>query len=106
VASDAGAKDSKPRGAKPPMHLLPVRSLWGIARAFGHGRAKGYERDSWRRAREDWRDAYASAAMRHLCAVMDGEVIDPESGLPHVYHLGATVLILIWHHDEDARDEA
>jgi len=83
------------------MYLLPVRSLWGIAKAFGHGRDKGYERDSWKHARDDWRDAYTSAAMRHVCAIMDGEATDPDSGLPHAYHLGATALILIWHHDED-----
>jgi len=100
--------DAKPRGTKAPVHLLPARALLRVAEAFGHGVAKGYGRDSWKHAREDWRDVYAGAAFRHLAAILDGERLDDGpggSGLPHAWHLGACALILIWHDDREGANQ-
>lgn len=49
----------------------------------------------------NWRGGIAysrliSAAYRHLGAINRGEDIDPESGLPHVYHLACNVMFLSW----------
>lgn len=38
---------------------------------------------------------YVAAIMRHLNAFRDGENDDPESGLPHLAHIGASVNILL-----------
>jgi len=42
---------------------------------------------------------YISAIKRHLAAIHRGEWIDPESGCPHVAHIGASCCILM---DADA----
>lgn len=41
---------------------------------------------------EDWR--YFNAMMRHVRAHQKGEMIDPESGLPHLSH--AACCLLMW----------
>ena len=38
---------------------------------------------------------YYSAAMRHLFALLDGQELDTESGLPHLAHASACLAILI-----------
>lgn len=78
---------------KPPMHLLEREFLEGTARALGFGNQKY--------AAFDYRDGttvsqFTAAAMRHLVAFMDGEDIDPESGLPHLWHLGGSVNVLCY----------
>ena len=38
-----------------------------------------------------------AACFRHLLAIMRCEDIDTESNLPHVHHLGCSVMFLSWH---------
>ena len=40
--------------------------------------------------------ALYDATMRHLLAWMSGEDLDPESGLNHLFHAGASLNMLIW----------
>jgi hypothetical protein len=52
-------------------------------------------------AAHNWRGGIAysrliGAAYRHLGAINKGEDIDPESDLPHVYHLACCVMFLSW----------
>lgn len=42
-------------------------------------------------------DRYYAAAMRHMTAIRKGELDDPESELPHVYH-AVTSLLMMGHH--------
>jgi hypothetical protein len=50
--------------------------------------------DNWRGGIQYTR--IISAIHRHLAAIQEGEDIDPESGLPHVYHIGCNVQFLGW----------
>lgn len=49
----------------------------------------------------NWRDkevvfsVYYSAAMRHMFSLLDGQELDPESGLPHLAHAMACLAIII-----------
>ncbi len=79
---------------KPRMELLSRVALEGCARVLTFG-AKKYASDNWRNGFK-WR-RLIGAAMRHLTAIMDGEDIDPESGLPHVDHLACCVMFLSEH---------
>jgi hypothetical protein len=47
-------------------------------------------------ASDDWRTtlrgAHYDAIYRHLLAILDGETLDPESGLPHLWHIATNVM--------------
>ena len=87
---EAGTKYDK---EKPMMFLLDPSFLEGLAEVLTFG-SKKYNSHNWRGG-----IAYSrliSAAYRHLGAINRGEDIDPESGLPHVYHLACNVMFLSW----------
>lgn len=86
--NDLGAKFDHD---KPPMHLLDAPFLEGVASVLGFG-ANKYAAHNWRNGIATSR--LISAAYRHLGAINKGEDVDPESGLPHVYHLGCCVMFL------------
>lgn len=76
---------------KPPLALLPSTALLGAARAFGHGTRK-YTPHNWRRGIAFSR--LISAAWRHLAAFNDGVDVDSESGLHHLDHALANLMML------------
>lgn len=73
------------------MALLPPEALNEVAKIFTYG-CKKYGAHNWRAGLAHSR--LISAAMRHLCAYNSGEDIDPESGLPHIAHAAANLLML------------
>ena len=83
--------------------LLPWSAAREIVRVLQFGAAK-YGDDNWRHV-TDARRRYFSAAIRHLAAWWDGEKRDPESGLPHLAHAGASILFLLVI-DEESRESA
>lgn len=76
---------------KPRTDLLDPLALEGIARVLSSG-AKKYAAHNWRGGLHYSR--LIGACLRHLFAIMRGEDTDPESGLPHVDHLGCSVMFL------------
>lgn len=93
----ADTKDGNPKdliGAKKlPLGLVPDTATAWTAMALLHGALKY--------GRYNWRDAgvrvsiYVDALRRHVAAYWNGEDLDPESGLPHLAHVGACVNILL-----------
>ncbi len=83
--------------AKAPLHLIPAPALAAMSMAFLEGREK-YGQYNWRvtgvRA-----SIYHAALLRHMLAWFDGEYVDPDSGLPHLWKAIACLAILI---DADA----
>ena len=77
---------------KAPIHLIPYEAIEMIAMALGYG-AKKYGEYNFRKGIL-WSRIF-SAMMRHAWAFWRGEDNDPESGLPHLAHLGACVVMLI-----------
>lgn len=88
MAELKGAKNDQ---EKPRVELLPAAPLLGIAQVLTFG-AKKYAAHNWRGGFEYSR--LLGAIGRHFLAILEGEDIDPESGLPHVDHLGCEVLFL------------
>ena len=74
------------------MELLPTEALESIAEVMTFG-AKKYGDHNWRNGL-DWTRLVGSS-MRHLSSWVGGEELDPESGLSHIAHLGANVLMLM-----------
>jgi hypothetical protein len=78
---------------KPRTDLLDPDFLTGVSDVLGFG-AKKYAAHNWRRGISFSR--LLGAILRHTFAIMRGEDTDPESGLPHVDHLGCSVMFLSW----------
>jgi hypothetical protein len=80
--------------SKLPIDLLDPVALEGIAAVLAFG-AKKYAAHNWRGGFK-WSRLIA-ALLRHVFAIMRGELIDPESGLPHIDHVGCCWMFLSNH---------
>lgn len=78
---------------KAPLDLVPWGAVVQVAPVFAVG-AKKYGPHNWREYKIQ-RMTYLAAALRHLFADIDGQTIDPETGLPHVAHAIAGLMILL-----------
>lgn len=84
-------KATKHDSEKPRMDLLSSRWLLGTSRVLTFGMRK-YAAHNWRKGLESSR--LYSALQRHLVAWNDGEDLDSESGLPHLYHAACCLMFL------------
>ena len=89
MRANVGRKDDAGRDR---WDLLPTRSLRAIVRVLTSGAAK-YGDENWRRVSRP-RARYYAAALRHLAAWWEGELMDPESGHPHLAHAACCLLFL------------
>lgn len=64
----------------------------GIASVLTFGAAK-YAAESWRDVPQA-KPRYFAATIRHILAWWGGELIDPESGLPHLHHAACNLMFL------------
>ncbi|MBT8169865.1 dATP/dGTP diphosphohydrolase domain-containing protein [Falsiruegeria litorea] len=78
--------------AKVPFQALPFAVLAELAVAHGEGALK-YGRHNWRSG-EVVASTYYAAALRHLFAWIEGEDIDPDSGLSHLTKAMASLGVL------------
>jgi len=69
---------------KPRYDLLPPIAIDYMAKVLTFG-AKKYKPEGWRTV-ENAIPRYQAALLRHSFAMLRGEVLDPESGLPHAAH--------------------
>lgn len=69
---------------KPRMHLLPPKATIEVAKVLTFG-AQKYDEENWRKL-DKLQERYTSGALRHIFAHMDGEQLDPESGISHLAH--------------------
>lgn len=87
---ELGRKDDK---GKSRVDLVDPEFLLGLGNVLGFGASK-YAAHNWRNGINASR--LIAAAYRHLGAINAGEDLDPESGLPHVHHLGCCIQFLDW----------
>ena len=90
--------DLKPVGVKAPMNLLPAAPLRAIAAAMEHGAVK-YAKWNWQDDTDQATiDELLAALLRHTTAASDPSQsnYDDESGLHHLTHAGACVMILLF----------
>lgn len=92
-----------PTPTKPDYTLLPKAGLDLAAAALQSGAAKYSSPVNWRGQRQR-RDVLASA-LRHIHAYLAGEDTDPESGVCHLGHAAADVLIAGYFHAKGTRDD-
>ncbi len=98
VAADAPARGElnvgrKDDAGKLRYTLLPIGALTSIVRVLEFG-ARKYGADNWRMV-DDGAGRYTEALLRHIMAYLEGERLDPESGLPHLAHAGCCILFIL-----------
>lgn len=74
------------------MELLPLPTLENIAKVMTFG-ANKYADNGWK-SLPNADERYLGALLRHLAAIQKGEVLDPESGLPHIDHVACNAMFL------------
>lgn len=78
---------------KPRPSLVPPKIIWAITEVREFGCKKYKDPDNWRTVKlEQYWDAY----LRHtLKAWADPYAVDPESGLPHLWHAACNLSFII-----------
>lgn len=101
-AKELGMRENK---GKPKMSMLleAAEAQRGIAAVLTFGADK-YDRANWLKGVKV--TECADSLLRHLTAFLSGEDLDPESGLPHVDHIGCNAIFLaqMFHTRKDMDD--
>ena len=74
--------------------LVHYKSLEPMVEVLEFGALK-YAPKNWQKPME--LDEILDSMQRHLAALMDGEELDPESGLPHIGHLMCNGMFYSYH---------
>lgn len=82
---------AKKDDGKPRMDLIPPEALMALGEVLGFG-ARKYADRNWEQGM-DW-GRFVGAAMRHFVAWQAGEDEDPESGMPHLWHVLTNIAFL------------
>jgi len=75
--------------------LLPIDALEETIKVFMFGEKK-YGRFNWQGKLENFNRRQYNAIMRHLHAWKNGEPCADDSGLSHLAHACADIMMLIW----------
>lgn len=74
--------------------LLPLNLIEMVVKVFHFG-AKKYGENRWQNLPDAY-NRYKGAMLRHIVAHEKGEVLDPESGLPHLAHMAWNALAILF----------
>lgn len=85
-------KDAKHDQGKPRPTLVPVSVVGAITAVREYGTKKYGNPENWREVEPQ---RYRDALYRHWLAYLSKEKNDPESGLPHLWHLACNAAFLI-----------
>lgn len=77
---------------KPRPTLVPPSLVMAVARIREYGCQKYTDPENWKQVEPQ---RYRDALYRHLLAYLRGEHNDPESGLPHLWHMACNIAFLI-----------
>ena len=80
VTEESGGMKADGNKIRP--ELFPLETMMAISDVLTFG-AEKYEDNNWKKVNPE---RYKGALLRHLAAIEAGEVIDPDSGLPHIDH--------------------
>ena len=85
-------QEAKADGGKIRPTLCPVSLIRAVAEVREYGCRKYHDPDNWKKVEPR---RYREALYRHWLAFLDGEELDPESLLPHLWHIACNVAFLI-----------
>lgn len=89
-------KDHKPR-----WELLPLPLMEEIVKVYTFG-AEKYAPNTWQHL-EDGYNRYKAALFRHIAAYEKGEMLDPESNLPHLAHAAWNAIAMLHFSTKEAK---
>ena len=93
VAFQQADQSAKTDAGKIRPTLVPPALIEAVAAVREYGCSKYHDPDNWRRVEPQ---RYRDAAYRHWLAYLKNpEACDPESGLPHLWHLACNAAFLI-----------
>lgn len=72
--------------------LVPPSLVLAVAAIREYGCKKYHDPENWRKVEPQ---RYRDAMYRHFLAYLSGETHDPESGLPHLWHMACNAAFLI-----------
>ena len=85
-------QEAKADAGKPRPTLVPVSLIKAVTAIREYGCQKYRDPDNWKRVEPE---RYKDAAYRHWLNYLEGEREDPESHLPHLWHLACNIAFLI-----------
>lgn len=88
----AADQDAKADKGKQRPTLVPVSLIKAVGAVREYGCEKYHDPENWRNVEPQ---RYCDALYRHWLAHLEGEKVDKESGLPHLWHLACNVAFLI-----------
>jgi len=83
---------AKADNGKPRPTLVPSSLIRAVTAIREYGCKKYHDPENWRKVEPQ---RYQDALYRHWLAYLEGEVNDPESGLPHIWHCACNIAFLI-----------
>lgn len=86
------SQSAKADNGKPRPTLVPTSLIRAVTEIREYGCKKYHDPDNWRKVEPQ---RYRDALYRHWLAYLEGEVDDPESGLPHIWHCACNIAFLI-----------
>ncbi len=93
-------QEAKADAGKPKLSMVPRRILYDIARVREYGAEKYGDPDNWKQVESQ---RYWDATVRHVIGAWDDyTAIDPESGLPHIYHALCNLAFLAERMEQDS----
>lgn len=92
ILQTMAAKFQKHDSGKSRLDLLPARALDLVGHVLGHG-GRIYGDENWRKCPDARR--FIAASMRHTNKHLQGELVDPETGAPHLASAAASALLAL-----------
>lgn len=92
---------------KPPLsYMLELdKASRGVSRVLEYGASK-YSRNNYKNGGPmAAKEFLLDSMLRHAMAYMNGEDLDEESGLPHVYHMACSAMFAAYHYEGEGAEE-
>lgn len=95
----ADVQEAKADSGKPRPSLVPPALIDGVMRIRDFGTARYGDPNNWRKVDAD---RYHDALLRHILAMWeDWGAVDPDSGMPHLWHAACNIAFLMQYMEEE-----
>lgn len=94
-------QEAKADKGKPRPSLVPPALIDGVMRIREFGTARYGDPNNWRKVDAD---RYHDALLRHILAMWeDWKAVDPDSGMPHLWHAACNIAFLMQYMEDEKR---